>query len=230
MHTLPFAFAVMVTTPLGALAALRLGTRYVVALGLLITGVALLWMSTLSSTPPYVGPIIGSMVVARRWLLVGQRPLGRGHDGHRCVPEQIGGGSGGNETTRELGGTMGVAVIGSVFASLFGPDIRQPSRHSSATVSAPRRLTCRAEFDAGGQAVGATLPRGLQVAPRPTKVTTAFMDGLHRGCLVGQRHRHGRGHRRVSLPARPGRRQRSLASRATDAPERCRLSDGPYFW
>jgi DHA2 family multidrug resistance protein-like MFS transporter len=62
VHTLPFAFGVMVTTPLGALAALRLGTRYVVALGLVITGIGLFWMSTLSANASYFGPIVGSMI------------------------------------------------------------------------------------------------------------------------------------------------------------------------
>ena len=63
VHTLPYAFAVMVATPLGALAALRLGTRFVVALGLLVTAAALVWMSRLAADAAYLGPIIGSMII-----------------------------------------------------------------------------------------------------------------------------------------------------------------------
>src|SRR5436189_5536281 len=36
-------------------------------------------------------------------------------------PERAGVGSAVNDTTRELGGTLGVAVIGSVFSSVYGP-------------------------------------------------------------------------------------------------------------
>ena len=38
--------------------------------------------------------------------------------------EKAGVGSAVNDTTRELGGTLGVAVIGSVFASVYGPQDR----------------------------------------------------------------------------------------------------------
>jgi len=44
----------MVATPIGALAALRLGTRFVVALGLLVIAVALTWMSRLAADASYL--------------------------------------------------------------------------------------------------------------------------------------------------------------------------------
>ena len=44
------------------------------------------------------------------------------------APEQIGAGAAANETTRELGGTMGVAVIGSVF---FPSSVRPCAGRSS---------------------------------------------------------------------------------------------------
>ena len=99
------------------------------------------------------------------------------------MPDQIGAGAAGNETTRELGGTMGVAIIGSVFASLFAPGIRR--------AFAPflgHGLT-KAQLDVAQssmQAAKATVAR-LPISVHRTldgRVTTAFMDGLHRGCLV----------------------------------------------
>ena len=64
VHTLPFAFTVMVATPLGALAALRLGTRFVVSLGLLVTAVrAGVAVDDCRPVRPTSGPIIGSMIV-----------------------------------------------------------------------------------------------------------------------------------------------------------------------
>ncbi len=182
VHTLPFAIAVIVTTPLGALAALRLGTRYVVALGLVITATALWWMATLAANAPYGGPIVGSMVtLAIGFSLVNAPSVAATME--TLAPEQIGGGAAGNETTRELGGTMGVAVIGSVFASLFGPDIRHamaPFRAHGLTLA---QLNVAQGSMQAAQATVAQLPAALRPA-LDRKVTNAFMEGLHRGCLV----------------------------------------------
>ena len=183
VHTLPFAFAVMVTTPLGALAALRLGTRYVVTLGLLFTAAALYWMSSLSSSVAYVGPILGSMLtLAVGFSLVNAPSVAATME--TLIPEQIGGGAAGNETTRELGGTMGVAIIGSVFASLFGPDIRRTfAPFLGHGLNEAQIRMAQSSMQAAKEAVK-RFPPQLQVH-LDDKVTAAFMDGLHRACLVG---------------------------------------------
>ena len=182
VHTLPFAVAVIVATPLGALAALHFGTRYVVAAGLAITAAALFWMATLSAFVAYVGPIVGAMVVlAIGFSLVNAPSTAALMD--TLSAEQIGSGAAVNETTRELGGTMGVAIIGSVFSSLFGPEIRQVL-----TPLLGRGLSFNEMKSAQGSM---QVARGLVAQlPGPNgrllrgQVVRAFMDGLHRGCVV----------------------------------------------
>jgi hypothetical protein len=100
------------------------------------------------------------------------------------APEQIGAGSAVNETTRELAGTMGVAVIGSVFSSLFGPGVARALRPylSRGLTSAQLRFAVSSTHAA--QVTVAHFPRALQPA-LDAQVTNAFMHGLHRGCLVG---------------------------------------------
>ena len=85
-----------------------------------------------------------------------------------------------NNTTRELGGTLGVAVIGSVFASSYGPKI----------ASAFHGLPIPAEAkSAAGQSIAAALsvvrhaPAGVQPTIRST-VDQAFSSGLEVACLV----------------------------------------------
>lgn len=92
-------------------------------------------------------------------------------------------GSAVNDATRELGATLGVAVIGSVFASLyhdaFAPDSVRgvpeaafgPARDSigGALVAADRLV----EAGAGPSAETLTLV-----------ATTGFYDGMQAGCLV----------------------------------------------
>ena len=182
VHTLPFAIAVMVATPLGALAALRCGTRFVVSLGLVVTAVALVWMSTIAAGAAYVGPIFGSMItLAVGFSLVNAPSVAATME--TVTAEQIGAGAAGNETTRELGGTMGVAIIGSVFSSLFGPAIRDAlSPYLGHGLSATQLNAAQSSMQAAQAAVD-RLPPGLH-ATLDARVVTAFMNGFHRGCLV----------------------------------------------
>jgi EmrB/QacA subfamily drug resistance transporter len=182
IHTLPFAFTVMVATPLGAVTALRLGQRSVVSLGLLVTAAALIWLSELPAGAAYLGPIVGSMIVlAIGFSLVNAPSVAATMD--TLEPDQIGAGAAGNETTRELGGTMGVAIIGSVFASLFGPAIRRalsPLRGHG--LSFHQLNVAQSSMQAAKMTIK-HLPVSVQLRVAP-KVTAAFMDGFHRGCLV----------------------------------------------
>ncbi len=182
VHTLPFAFAVMVTTPLGALAALRLGNRVVVSLGLVVTAAALLWLSTMAAQAAYLGPIVESMVtLAVGFSLVNAPSVAATME--TLEPDQLGAGAAGNETTRELGGTMGVAIIGSVFASLFGPAIRrafEPFRGSGLSL---HQLNVAQSSMEAAKMTAAHLPLSAQASLAP-RLTVAFMSGFHRGCLV----------------------------------------------
>jgi DHA2 family multidrug resistance protein-like MFS transporter len=182
VHTLPYAFAVMVATPLGALAALRLGTRYVVAVGLLVTAVALVWMSRLSADAAYFGPIIGSMItLAIGFSLVNAPSVAATME--TLELDQIGAGAAGNETTRELGGTMGVAIIGSVFASLFGPAIHRAFEPFRVHGLSLHQLNVAQSSMEAAKVTALHLPPAAQMVLAP-KLTAAFMDGFHRGCLV----------------------------------------------
>jgi EmrB/QacA subfamily drug resistance transporter len=182
VHTLPYAFTVMVATPIGALAALRLGTRFVVALGLLVIAVALMWMSRLAADTSYLGPIVGSMItLAVGFSLVNAPSVAATME--TLEPNQIGAGAAGNETTRELGGTMGVAIIGSVFASLFGPAIRRAFEPFRGHGLSAHQLNVAQSSMQAAKMTAAHLPAAAQASLVP-KLTAAFMDGLHRGCLV----------------------------------------------
>jgi hypothetical protein len=95
--------------------------------------------------------------------------------------EQRGAAAGVNNTTRELGGTLGVAVFGSVFASAYAPKI----------TDAFRRLPIPAGPKAEShQSVAAALavighaPHAVRPA-LDTVVFTAFHSGLRLACIAG---------------------------------------------
>jgi predicted MFS family arabinose efflux permease len=182
VHTLPFAIVVMITTPLGALAALKLGSRYVVAAGLSVVAVALIWMGTVGANAAFFGPVIGAMVIlALGFSLVNAPSTAALMSTLR--PEQIGAGAAVNETTRELAGTMGVAIIGSVFSSIFGPGVRAALSPYLGRGLTGHELHVAVSSTNAAQATVAHFPRALQPALN-TMVTNAFMAGLHRACFV----------------------------------------------
>jgi len=179
VHTLPFAFVTMVLTPVGASLAMRVGARYVVSAGLFIMAIAMSWMTTIGAHAAYFGPVIGAMIVLAAGFSLITAPSTAALMS-TLSPEQIGAGAAVNETTRELGGTLGVALIGSVFSSLFGPATRATLDKMGLST---HQLNVAQGSMAAAQATILRLPASVQAISR-RGVTDAFMQGFHRGCLV----------------------------------------------
>jgi EmrB/QacA subfamily drug resistance transporter len=181
VHTLPFAVVAAVATPLAAVVALRIGTRVVVSTGLVLMGGGLLVASFNSgSTTAYWGPIIVAMVLLALGLSAITAPTAEAVMG--SVPdEQRGAAAGVNNTTRELGGTLGVAVFGSIFASSYAPRIIDAFR------SLPIPAGPKAEAH---QSMAAALVV-VQHAPRSARpylesiAFNAFHSGLFVACVAG---------------------------------------------
>ena len=83
-----------------------------------------------------------------------------------------------NDATREAGGALGVAVIGSVFSSVYVNHLSASPLHAlpAAAFSAARSSVGAA------QAVVAHVPYGRPLLTQA--VTTSFMSGLHVACAV----------------------------------------------
>jgi EmrB/QacA subfamily drug resistance transporter len=182
IHTLPFAAVVMVATPLGAVASLKVGARYVVAAGLLIVGTALAWGGTIAAHAAYVGPVVAVMILlALGFSLVNAPSTAALMSTLR--PDQVGAGSAVNETTRELAGSMGVAVVGSVFSSLFAPGVRAALARFVGHGLTSAQLQVASSSTRAAQVTVSHFPSQLRPG-LDASVTNAFMQGLHRGCFV----------------------------------------------
>jgi EmrB/QacA subfamily drug resistance transporter len=117
VRLLPVASCVAISSILGARLAVRLGTKLVVASGLLSMAAFYLWVTTVSASTGY-GTIAAQMVVLGTGMGLTSAPATEAIMG--VVPKaKAGVGSAVNDATRLLGGTLGVAVIGSVYASLY---------------------------------------------------------------------------------------------------------------
>jgi EmrB/QacA subfamily drug resistance transporter len=179
VHTLPFAVGAAVTAPLAAGLALRLGNRAVIVTGLAAMALGFVWASTLAADSAYWGPVAGSMVLIAAGLSLTSAPATEVIMG--SVPRHKAGvGSAINDTTRELGGTFGVAVVGSVFSSVYGPrlvDLLEGLPLPPAAMAAAEESVVAAS-EVARQAPPAARETILDAA------RSAFLDGLAAGTRV----------------------------------------------
>jgi hypothetical protein len=94
--------------------------------------------------------------------------------------EKAGAGAAVNDMTREIGGTLGVAVVGSVFASVYAPTI---SNFLAQFPIPEEGLNAARDSMGGAMFVIERAPAELQEIIRAA-AAQAFMDGMSLGCLV----------------------------------------------
>ncbi|MDX6366234.1 MAG: hypothetical protein QOK30_1310 [Nocardioidaceae bacterium] len=170
---LPVALSIAVASVLGARFAPRIGTRAVVSTGLVAFGSAFLWISTVAVDSPYATVIVPQMILMGLGMGLISTPA---TESILLVlpPARAGVGSAVNDATRELGGTLGVAVVGSVFASVYAARLADGIFHSQ-----PSAVLARAQDSVGtAQRVSAGSPR-LTAA-----LQDAFLGGLSTSCVV----------------------------------------------
>jgi EmrB/QacA subfamily drug resistance transporter len=178
VRLLPVAISIAVASILGPRIVERIGTTAVVVAGLAIFAAGLAWASTADAATPYL-EIATQMLMLGGGLGLTTAPATESIMGSLSA-DKAGIGSAVNDTTRELGGTLGVAIVGSVFASIYSSRLNS----SSAVASLPADV--RATMDrsmAAAQHVIGQLPPGVIPDVRAA-VNTAFLDGLQIGSLV----------------------------------------------
>ena len=170
---LPVALSIAVASVLGALLAPRIGTKVVVTSGLLLFGSAFLWISQISVDASYPLVIVPQMVLMGLGMGLISTPA---TESILLVlpPARAGVGSAVNDATRELGGTLGVAVVGSVFSSVYAAQLAD-----SAWGQAPADLLAAAQDSVGA----ATAIAASQPTLGPA-FQDAFMSGLHTSSLL----------------------------------------------
>ena len=179
VRTLPFAIATGIMSPVAIALMHRFGSRAIVTLGLLVMAIGFVIAATVQVDTPYLGRVLISMVIIAAGLGLATSPATESIMG-AVPPDKAGAGAAVNDTTREFGGTLGVAVVGSVFLTVYAP----------LAVDGYRSLGLPPEFEsivreslAGGLGVAAKLPP--DVGAQLVAITKgAFVDGLTRGSLV----------------------------------------------
>ncbi|MFI9538135.1 MFS transporter [Nocardia fusca] len=116
IHSLPFALAVGLGAPVATWLGYRYGHTPVVIAGMVILAGGLLWAAQATVETTYWEIPFGSMILMGGGLGIVTGPVT--DSVMSSVPRtEVGAGSAVNDTTRELGGALGIAILGSV---LFG--------------------------------------------------------------------------------------------------------------
>ena len=117
VRLLPVAVSIAVASIAGPRLVERIGTTAVVVAGLVTFAAGLAWASTSDAATPY-GQIGVEMLLLGGGLGLTVSPATEAIMGSLSA-DKAGVGSAVNDTTRELGGTLGVAIAGSIFASVY---------------------------------------------------------------------------------------------------------------
>ena len=169
LRVAPIALVLMVAAPLSARLVERVGTKVVVAIGLALVSLSLVVLSLATVTSGY-GPVLASMLVMGAGMGMTMAPATESIMG--SLPRaKAGVGSAVNDTTRQVGGALGVAILGSLLASTYASSL------GDAVPAGARR------------SVGAALEvaRGLggdQGAALAAAARSAYVEGMRVGVLV----------------------------------------------
>ncbi len=170
VRMLPMAFTMMVAAPSSAKFVAKYGSRKVVSTGLLIVGLGLLLLAQSDVHTPYWHLVVAIVTMAVGMGL-SMAPSTTGIMASLPL-RKAGVGSAVNDTTRELGGALGVAVLGSLLASKFTAAL--PA--SVQSLPAPAQAAVRSSLG-GALGVARSLPAAVGV-PLEAAAKSAYVSAM----------------------------------------------------
>jgi EmrB/QacA subfamily drug resistance transporter len=121
VRVLPYAAAMIASAMLSAKLVASFGTRRVVTAGMLLFATGLAVAATVSADAGY-GRLALAFVLLGAGMGLAGAPATESITG-ALPPERANIGSAVNDTTRELGGALGVAIVGSIMSSIFAAQL-----------------------------------------------------------------------------------------------------------
>jgi EmrB/QacA subfamily drug resistance transporter len=177
IRLVPYALTMMITAPISARLVERAGTKRIVTTGLLTISLALVALSFIEATTPYPLAIslfclmsigMGMTMAPATESVMGSLPR-----------EKAGVGSAVNDTTRQMGGALGVAIIGSVVSSVYAANVSAIAGRFG--VTGADLAESRASL---GGALGVSAGLGDQAAGYVVAVKDGFVDALGNGLRI----------------------------------------------
>jgi EmrB/QacA subfamily drug resistance transporter len=181
LRTLPVAFAIATASVLAPRVVERLGTTSVVRTGLTLLSAAFVWIAFRVAVDTSYLEIAGQMIFLGTGLGLTTAPATESIMGSLSA-DKAGIGSAVNDTTRELGGTLGVAIIGSVFSSVYIGALDGGGSDSVVGQLPPEAQELTRESVGAARFIAADL--GPNASAYLDEVHQAFLSGLGVGSLV----------------------------------------------
>jgi len=178
LRALPFALAIGAMSPLSPILARRFGTRLVIPAGMALMGTGLLDLSTAGVHTAYP-PIALAVAIMGAGMGLVMAPASTTI--MTTVPaHQAGAGSAINDTIREVGGALGIAIIGSLAAAVYRSRLTPvlTARHAPGLI-VHIATSSVAAADAAGKQAGGTPGSELVAAAH-----SAFVNAMAMGVRV----------------------------------------------
>ena len=179
----PIAVGLIVASQLSVPLTARFGSKFVVAGGLLLVGVACGAFTAVEVDTPYFHKVMGALTAAGLGMGLAMAPATEAIMG--SLPKAKAGiGSAMNDVVREVGGTLGVAVLGSIVSTSYASSMEDPTSRlpdeaaEAATDSVGAAHEVAAELGGAASASSASWP----TRPSSTRMTTAA--GLAAGAAI----------------------------------------------
>lgn len=173
---LPFAVVMMMIAPNSPKFAARFGTNVAVAVGLLGVSAGMFLFTNASSDTSYLQIVPVVMIMAAGMAMT--LPSMTGSIMSAVPLGKAGVGSAMNDTTRELGGALGVAVLGSLVASRYDAKLGPALDLLPAELQGQAGESLAGALHTGADVGGST---GTQVA---SIAREAFVSGMHLAAVV----------------------------------------------
>jgi hypothetical protein len=173
----PIALVLIVVSPIAGRLVNRLGNKVLVAAGMSVVAMGLWYLSTLTIASGY-GHVLVSIMILGSGMALAMTPATESIMGSLPLAK-AGVGSAMNDTTRQIGGALGVAILGSVFASAYTAALGPLLTGLPADAAAAAQSSVGAAIAIGNQAGGAA---GIALV---TAAKSAFIHAMDRGLAVG---------------------------------------------
>ncbi|HEX3426980.1 MAG TPA: MFS transporter [Acidimicrobiales bacterium] len=177
---IPLAAGLMIAAPSSAKLTARFGTKLVVAVGMAVTACALVLLSQVTVHSSYLligimvavlGVGIGTAMSPATESIMGSLPLAK-----------AGVGSAVNDTTRQVGGALGVAILGSITNSMYRSSVAS-SKAISALPASARAVVRNGIGNALG--VAQQVPSKVAAAGIAADAKAAFVHAMTSTAVIG---------------------------------------------
>jgi AcrR family transcriptional regulator len=183
LRLVPVAVVLMIAAPTSSVLTRWFGSKLVVAVGLGIVAAGLFTLGQASTTSGYL-LVVSSLVLLGLGMGTAMAPATDSIMGS-LPPERAGVGSAVNDTTREVGGALGVAILGSIAASQF----TSAMSGSAALKALPPQAVAAAGNSIGGAVTVASKLAGTPLAsaaqPLLAAADAAFVEAMTHAVTIG---------------------------------------------